>query len=1011
MKHVIIFLTILFATISVYSQTDNEDYKQAVNFFKQANEFKQKYDFENATLNFIKAAELFKKHNYTGNYIQCKYSIADIFIQNNKVKDAQNIISEIETLANSKYGEDNKFMSNINYAKGRIEALNGKYNKAVELYKKSATLNDKYAKPNNIFKSNLFSSIGNAYSELGNLDLALENYNKDIEIKKAIIGEDHPVLAIAYNNIANIYQAKAQLKTALQYIDKALQLNINAYGKNNPLTADLYNSKGNIYSQLGQYDLALDFFKKSLSIDKKLFGTKNIGVAKNLNDIGIIYSKKQEYNEAIVYLKDSYDIQIDLLGENNPNIAGICNNIGTILEHQGKHETSLKYYKQAIFIKTNSFGENHPELAVYYNNIGINYYKNGNLEKALESYKKAISILENNYGEDFPGIIKMYLNIADLYRKNNEFNKSLKFYQKSIAANLVDFKIDTTNYYINPKIHNYLDINKLLYSLIGKANVYNTIYKKDSTISILEQSLKTYYLCDTVISIARKQAVKESDKINLGNKTKEIYESVIVDLFQLANNTNDKNKKKNYYEKMFYFAEKNKAFILSQSVAFSNVKSFANVPIEIIQKEKDLKNEIFEIEKSLLESSNDKNNEKYQDRLFSLNEDLRKLNEKIKQDYPKYYNSKYKDVKLNIKDIQARLDDKSAVISYFLGENDIIIITISKDDIFMNASAKPKDFVSKIKEFNTNITSGYKDYFKLYLKSANYFYKLLFPKELPKEIEKITIIPDGLLGLIPFEALITENYKGDISDFKKYPFLIKKYEVRYSYSAGLLLKSLNQNVQTNYGKTFLGIAPVFENISNIKINNIELTPLPGSKKEVEDIENIFIEEGKQVSSVIGQNATETFLKNENLKDYKYIHIATHGIVNTDEPKLSGIFLYPEQANNDGILYSGEIYNLELNADLTVLSACETGLGKISKSEGIIGLSRALLYAGSKNTIVSLWKVSDVSTHDLMLNFYTNLLKDENNKANALHKAKLKMINNGGNFAHPFFWSPFILIGK
>lgn len=1009
-KFLILIISFLFTIIS-YSQTDNEDYKTAVQSFKTANKQKQKYDFDNAKLNFEKAANLFKKHNYTGNYIQCKYSIADIYIQQNKTNDAKKIIAEIEKLATEKYGEDNKFMANLYYAKGRLSAMDSKFNKAIEFYNKSATLNDKFSEPNNFFKSNLFSSIGNAYSELGNLDLALKNYQKDIEIKKAIIGDKHPILAVAYNNIANIYIAKAQLKQALQYIDKALELNINAYGKDNPLTADLYNSKGNIYSQMGQYDLALEFFNTSLNIDKKLFGTKNIAVAKNLNDIGIVYSKKQEFNKSLIYFKDSYDIQIDILGENHPNLAGICNNIGSILEHQGKHETSLKYYQQAVSIKTKTFGANHPELATYYNNIGINYYKNNNFEKALESYKKAISILENNYGENFPGIIKMYLNIADLYRKNNDFNKSLKFYQKSIAANVYDFKVDTSDYFKNPETHNCLDINKLLYSLIGKANVFNTIYKNDSTSSMLKQAVKTYYLCDTVISVAKKQAVKESDKINLGNQTKEIYESVIIDLFQLANNTNDKNQKKTYYKQMFYFAEKNKASVLSQSVASSNAKSFVNVPAEIIQKEKDLKIAISETEKSLLESATNQNNEKYQDRLFALNEELRKLNSQIQHNYPKYYNSKYKDININIKDLQSKLDDKSAIRSYFIGEDDIIFFTITKDDIFMSSSKKPDDFTNKIKEFNTNITSGYKESFALYLKSANYFYKLLFTDKLPKNIEKITIITDGILGLIPFEALITEDYKGDISKFKKYPFLIKKYEVNYSYSAGLLLETLNITNKTDNRKAFLGIAPVFEGISNTKVNNVELSPLPGSEKEIKDIENIFLKKHEEEKCVIGQDATETFFKNENLKDYKYIHIATHGIVNTDEPKLSGIFLYPEHNENDGILYSGEIYNLNLNSDLTVLSACETGIGKVQKSEGIIGLSSALLYAGSKNTIVSLWKVSDLSTHNLMVDFYNNLILKEEDKTKALHEAKIKMINSGGNFAHPYFWSPFILIGK
>jgi len=151
-----------------------------------------------------------------------------------------------------------------------------------------------------------------------------------------------------------------------------------------------------------------------------------------------------------------------------------------------------------------------------------------------------------------------------------------------------------------------------------------------------------------------------------------------------------------------------------------------------------------------------------------------------------------------------------------------------------------------------------------------------------------------------------------------------------------------------------------------------------------------------------------------LKNYKYLHFATHGFVNTDKPELSGIFLAQDSTlDEDGILYQGEIYNLELNADLTVLSACETGLGKIKKGEGLIGLTRALLYAGSRNIIVSLWSVADESTSELMIDFYKNLLEGNqllSEFSKPLQKAKLKMIEEG-KYAHPFYWSPFILIGK
>jgi CHAT domain-containing protein len=202
----------------------------------------------------------------------------------------------------------------------------------------------------------------------------------------------------------------------------------------------------------------------------------------------------------------------------------------------------------------------------------------------------------------------------------------------------------------------------------------------------------------------------------------------------------------------------------------------------------------------------------------------------------------------------------------------------------------------------------------------------------------------------------------------------------------------------------------------------EVVPaLPGSENEVKSIFNEFDKQNLKTTVELKGNASEKQIKSGELINYKYIHFATHGFVNSEKPELSGLLLaqVPDSTNeqNDGILYSGEIFNLKLNADLVVLSACETGLGQIKKGEGIIGLTRALLYAGAKNLVVSLWPVSDQSTSDLMIDFYKNLLSNKSARlsnstrfAPLLQQAKLKMINDA-KFAHPYFWSPFILIGQ
>jgi len=339
------------------------------------------------------------------------------------------------------------------------------------------------------------------------------------------------------------------------------------------------------------------------------------------------------------------------------------------------------------------------------------------------------------------------------------------------------------------------------------------------------------------------------------------------------------------------------------------------------------------------------------------------------------------------------------------------------------------------------------------------FYNLLFPKDVISELEKakietIIIIPDDRLATIPFEALLTKKYDAKWTGwnnkeyFSNMPYLLKKYNVSYNYSANLFYKTFKKKKQNKIKITelndWLAFAPIFddEDISGttIKTRNLlknaatdssgignsraflndgtHISPLPGSELETKSIFNIFEKNNKKAVLKTHKFANESFVKSGELAKYRYLHFATHGIVNADKPELSAIILAQDSSNTeDNILYSGEIYNLKINADLTVLSACETGLGKISTGEGVIGLTRALLYAGSKNIIVSLWQVSDASTNKLMVNFYDNFLNVKTKKSKKLinfskhlQQAKLELINES-KFAHPYFWSPFILVGK
>ncbi|NJN42758.1 MAG: CHAT domain-containing protein [Flammeovirgaceae bacterium] len=383
-------------------------------------------------------------------------------------------------------------------------------------------------------------------------------------------------------------------------------------------------------------------------------------------------------------------------------------------------------------------------------------------------------------------------------------------------------------------------------------------------------------------------------------------------------------------------------------------------------------------------------------KLFDLNANYVLFTGRLEKDFPNYFNLKYSRQITTSSDIQNLIDNETAVISYFLGENidRIYRFVITKKRMKIFHSILNEDYEKYIKGFNNALFFNHLEIFDT---SADQLSDLLIPK-IPGNIESLIIIPSGRLGTIPFEALKATTKKGASGETQ---YMVKSYAISYEFSAALLKQKGLSESSISLPKAFL-CAPV-------KFPGHEQLPeLPGTEREVSVIGDLFTAENKSV--VVFDAANETIIKSGSLSSYDYIHFATHGIVDEMEPELSCIFLNADD-QEDGNLYTGELFNLELDAEMVVLSACQTGLGKLSKGEGVIGLSRALTYAGAQNIVVSFWTVADQSTAELMTDFYAIKLKNPDlSFSEALRQSKLKMIN-GSKYSSPYFWAPFVLIGR
>jgi CHAT domain-containing protein len=947
---------------------------------------------------------------------------------------------------------------------------------AVLYYEKSQPLYIKHLGVKSLQNANILYSMGIVYRNKNKFDLALNCIFKSLQIEIELLGEKNILVASSYGNIGNVYSIKNEYDLALEYYFKSLKIKKALLGENHKLLATDYNNIGISYKNKNEYDLALDYYFKSLQIKKELLGEKHIDVAKSYNNIGIVYNIKNEYDLALEYLNKSLQIKKEQLGEKHTLVATSYNNIGIVYYAKKEYDLALEYYIKSLEIRKALLGERNTLVARCYNNIGNVYSKKNENNLALEYLFKAIQIQKELQSNKNIELTTSYNDIGNVYQEKKEFDKALKFYQKGMVSCIVNFN-DTANIYSVPAIANYLGWNYLLQNLQGKAQIFAqhgenlSVFKNPTNLQLL--ALRHYQACDTLINQVRSEISTQSDKLALGEKASQIYEEAIDVCLKLADcsdpqqdvslqNGESVQQRANKYQQLaFYFSEKNKSSVLLEALAGQEAQKFAGIPDSLLKKEHDLKVDIAFYTKQLEEPENIDSIKAvlFQNILFRCNRSYDSLILVFEKQFPDYFSMKYSQKTATVEQISNLLDKKTVLISYFVGDSVITIFTVTKKSFNVRQIHTPPDFSESIAQYRNFLRFFDSEILhEKYKKYAYQLYELLFPKNFNNRIKNLIIIPDGALALIPFETMLTENPSN--KDFKDLPYLCKKYNISYSYSATLFErtfpKETTQKVEITPLNDWLALAPVFpdtkqtgislrtrsylKNLNYLKtdtaitrsskLSDNYIPPLPWTETEVINIFNQFKKHHSKADIQLFDKASESFVKSDTLRQYRFIHFATHAFVNSEKPELSGILLaksndttqlsdfenladFKRAESNDGILYSGEIFNMKFNADLMVLSACETGLGKMKKGEGIIGLTRALLYAGTKNIIVSLWPVADQSTSALMIDFYRNVINKGNrnpNYSNSLRKAKLKMIENG-IFSHPFYWSPFILIGK
>jgi CHAT domain-containing protein/Tfp pilus assembly protein PilF len=968
--------------------------------------FDSSFYFLNETYKLIRLYEV-KNKNLLGTFYFIKGSIQS------KTGNSDSALSSLDySLKYLNDGVNDSLMVLTKRTIGNIHYSTGNYNLSLKYYNDALEIEKTRRVPSEIMQAALFQNIGIVFSTIANYDSARLYLNKSILLKEKTLNATDPQLAIGYLNYGRFLYVTGNPDQALNYYSKAEEIYYLNFGKNYIGLAPIYYNKGSIYIVLRDLNKALTYSERALELYLKTMDKTNPLIGDLYMNLGVVYEEKGDLNKAIQY----YD-EVLIAQYNSESTVKSFRNLGRCYYDLKDIVKAEKNFKLSINEAINLLGPNHDITAGSYLAYGKFCISIKNYKKAEELLKKALEIRLECFGNKNIDVSLVYVSLGDLYRDQGDFDKALIFYQKAIISNTINF--NNENIFINPNIKEVEpEFNKFV-TLYKKAyTLYDTYIEKSKSSHYLELSLETSILSIDLFESILASYKDENTKIMTNEYVYDIYNLVVLIASELYSTHNDPK----YLNIAFEYSEKGKAAILLSSILGFEAITIGNIPLSIKEMEESLKRDLAllknfindESQKSQQDSSKLLNWRKV---IFAKTLSYDSLIGSIESNYQDYYNLKYHIDVVGIEEIQRNLKNNEIFIEYKLIDSLLYVFSITKDHTSLNKVKLESGFKETVLSFISSINqfpleSFNKENYLEFIYQGNDLYRtLLNPVIQSDTYHKIILIPDNILGYLPFEALIKEFHVPDKIDFRNLNYVVRSSTISYGYSGTLLFKHFTRG---KGNLKLLAMAPAYKNISSKldesysgarDISDI-LNALEYSVKEVNNIFSLF--KGKKL---VGEDATELNFKND-AERFGILHFAMHTLINDEDPMASKlVFTLNNDSTEDGLLNAYEIYNLRLKASLAVLSACKTGIGKFSKGEGMMSLARGFLYAGVPSIVMTLWEVEDVAGSEIMFSFYKNL-KAGLESDEALTAAKLTYLESADPLqSHPYFWAAFVQIGK
>jgi tetratricopeptide (TPR) repeat protein len=911
----------------------------------------------------------------------------------------------------------------------------GRYGDAESLSKRSLAIKEKILGPEHHSVATSLNNLADLYQTQGRYGDAEPLYKRSLAILEKVLGPQHPDIATILNNLVSLYKTQGRYGDAEPLYKRSLAILEKVLGPEHRSVATSLNNLAGLYRAQGHYDDAEPLYKRSLAILEKVLGPEHRSVATSLNNLAGLYQDQGRYGDAEPFYKRSLAIREKVLGPQHSSVATILNNIAGLYIDQGRYNDAEPLYKRSMAIREKSLGPQHPRMATILNNIASLYLIQGRYVDAEPLLKRSLAIREKVLGSQHPNVAQSLNNLANLFDGQGRYDDAEPLYKRSLA---IREKVLGAQH---PDVAASLSNLAGLYRAKGHESKGLGFYRRATTIhqdrasrasghsdgGLSEQKSVRYLFTShvaTAAAVARKEPVR--------------HRALTAEAFSVAQLARATQTGATVSRMAARFAAGNDGLAKTIRGHQDAIALWQKLDADLIK---------------LVSAPPDKRNhsqkKNLRSRLKALDGKIAALAKKLAVEFPDYAEIATPKP-LALKNVHQLLGVNEALVAYLVTNKKTYIFAVRRDGAkFYTASINRKTLHDRVSRLRKALDAiGITDISKtpaFDVSAAHELYKDIFAPVEPflNGAHHVFVVHDGALQSLPLGVLVSSEPRGEYREFAEYrlvSWLTQKYALTTLPSVSSLraLRTFSQRVQAKgpfigFGDPLLkghpsatrGI-PVSEiykrsTISGLSVANVNQIRHLGALPETADELRVLAlaAGGGEDNLFLRAKATETNVKKLDLSQSRIIAFATHGLIagqlKNADPALVLTPPKTPSKEDDGLLTASEIAQLKLNANMVILSACNTAANDGSEgAEGFSGLAKAFFYAGTRSLLVSHWPVETEAATKLTTEMMRQLAEDDHpGRSEALRRSMLTLMKDTENphFAHPLYWAPFVVVGE